>query len=363
MIHGLNSGHTRVAYRDSKLTRLLQEALKCSHAALMICTVSPEPRFIANTKYTLGYAAQAAAMRVAGAGTAAGASPAAVSPPPTQDVDREAKLREWLKSKGKTPRQPRSRLATRSPAASTKRKRPSTATGKRGTASLANVSPRSVSPKQLWGAGGGATSTKRRRKTARSPIDDGGGSCLAAAVAALRSDGHDHDREGEDSGSEEGAGSEAGVGAVTPPGTLRRALLTPGLRSRGVLDPASQARLERLEKSVLQRSLSLAPTTPRAESLREGAGTSSPTHRHACDLIAEGVRLEAKGSATDLQEALRLFQAGESCARACGIRDVINCAGCVLRCHSSCIGTVQHQAGTADSERRGQPGARRRWCE
>lgn len=62
VITALNSNNTVINYRDSKLTRLLQETLK-NHSttgySLMICTVSPRLVNIQETCYTLNYAAKA----------------------------------------------------------------------------------------------------------------------------------------------------------------------------------------------------------------------------------------------------------------------------------------------------------------
>eukprot|EP00823_Brevimastigomonas_motovehiculus_P007009 TRINITY_DN6028_c0_g1_i1.p1 TRINITY_DN6028_c0_g1~~TRINITY_DN6028_c0_g1_i1.p1 ORF type:complete len:821 (+),score=182.29 TRINITY_DN6028_c0_g1_i1:44-2506(+) len=58
VIAALNSGENRIPYRDSKLTRLLQDSLGGGSFAVMICTVSAHPRFHLFTARTLNFAAQ-----------------------------------------------------------------------------------------------------------------------------------------------------------------------------------------------------------------------------------------------------------------------------------------------------------------
>jgi hypothetical protein len=61
VITALNSGNTqqRVAYRDSKLTRLLQDSLGGSNQAIMICNVSPTTGMYQENLQTLNYAFKA----------------------------------------------------------------------------------------------------------------------------------------------------------------------------------------------------------------------------------------------------------------------------------------------------------------
>jgi kinesin family protein 22 len=56
VISSLNAGQTRVPYRDSKLTRLLQDSLGGSSNALMICNIAPGIRFQLFTARTLEFA-------------------------------------------------------------------------------------------------------------------------------------------------------------------------------------------------------------------------------------------------------------------------------------------------------------------
>lgn len=105
VIRGINTKAPRIAFRDSKLTRLLREALRSSHAAVMVCTVSENPRDVAQTRHTLTYAAKAAAMKVSGEGCAPvppAPTPAAhAGVPPTPS--RAEQLAEWQRRHGRTP--------------------------------------------------------------------------------------------------------------------------------------------------------------------------------------------------------------------------------------------------------------------
>jgi hypothetical protein len=61
VIHALNANanstsQVHVPYRDSKLTRILQDSLGGDSHAVMICCVAPEPKFTATTATTLHFA-------------------------------------------------------------------------------------------------------------------------------------------------------------------------------------------------------------------------------------------------------------------------------------------------------------------
>ena len=60
MIDGLHSGESRIPFRDSKLTRLLQDSLggSASHA-IMICCVAPTAALASETCQALCYASKA----------------------------------------------------------------------------------------------------------------------------------------------------------------------------------------------------------------------------------------------------------------------------------------------------------------
>ncbi|KAJ3481993.1 hypothetical protein NLI96_g7286 [Meripilus lineatus] len=56
VVHALNQGASRIPYRDSKLTRLLQDALGGSSLGLLICNISPAAKFRQDTLNTLNFA-------------------------------------------------------------------------------------------------------------------------------------------------------------------------------------------------------------------------------------------------------------------------------------------------------------------
>jgi len=56
VINSLNAGETRIPYRDSKLTRLLQDSLGGGNWSMMICNVSPNPAHLIWTQRTLSFA-------------------------------------------------------------------------------------------------------------------------------------------------------------------------------------------------------------------------------------------------------------------------------------------------------------------
>jgi kinesin family member 22 len=53
VVHALNSGHSRIPYRDSKLTRILQDALGGNAVGLLICNLAPGTKFRTDTLNTL----------------------------------------------------------------------------------------------------------------------------------------------------------------------------------------------------------------------------------------------------------------------------------------------------------------------
>ncbi|QRV90739.1 kinesin motor domain protein [Ceratobasidium sp. AG-Ba] len=56
VVHALNQRAARVPYRDSKLTRILQDALGGSSISLLICNIAPGVRFKQDTLNTLNFA-------------------------------------------------------------------------------------------------------------------------------------------------------------------------------------------------------------------------------------------------------------------------------------------------------------------
>ncbi|EIN08651.1 kinesin-domain-containing protein [Punctularia strigosozonata HHB-11173 SS5] len=56
VVHALNSGASRIPYRDSKLTRILQDALGGQSVGLLICNLAPGTRFRQDTLNTLNFA-------------------------------------------------------------------------------------------------------------------------------------------------------------------------------------------------------------------------------------------------------------------------------------------------------------------
>ncbi|KAL1758520.1 kinesin with motor region at N-terminus [Schizophyllum commune] len=59
VIDALNRGESRIPYRDSKLTRVLQDALGGSSMGLLICNIAPGAKFRKDTLNTLNFAAKA----------------------------------------------------------------------------------------------------------------------------------------------------------------------------------------------------------------------------------------------------------------------------------------------------------------
>ncbi|KAG8745374.1 hypothetical protein FRC10_008233 [Ceratobasidium sp. 414] len=58
VVHALNQRATRIPYRDSKLTRILQDALGGSSISLLICNIAPGARFKQDTLNTLNFASR-----------------------------------------------------------------------------------------------------------------------------------------------------------------------------------------------------------------------------------------------------------------------------------------------------------------
>lgn len=56
VVHALNQGASRIPYRNSKLTRILQDALGGSSIGLLICNLAPGVRFRQDTLNTLNFA-------------------------------------------------------------------------------------------------------------------------------------------------------------------------------------------------------------------------------------------------------------------------------------------------------------------
>ncbi|CUA73803.1 Kinesin-like protein KIF22 [Rattus norvegicus] [Rhizoctonia solani] len=58
VVHALNQRATRIPYRDSKLTRILQDALGGSSISLLICNIAPGAKFKQDTLNTLNFASR-----------------------------------------------------------------------------------------------------------------------------------------------------------------------------------------------------------------------------------------------------------------------------------------------------------------
>ncbi|CAL1699806.1 unnamed protein product [Somion occarium] len=56
VVHALNQGASRIPYRNSKLTRILQDALGGSSVGLLICNIAPAPKYRQDTLNTLNFA-------------------------------------------------------------------------------------------------------------------------------------------------------------------------------------------------------------------------------------------------------------------------------------------------------------------
>ncbi|KAG8732389.1 hypothetical protein FRC11_014004 [Ceratobasidium sp. 423] len=58
VVHALNQRATRIPYRDSKLTRILQDALGGTSISLLICNIAPGAKFKQDTLNTLNFASR-----------------------------------------------------------------------------------------------------------------------------------------------------------------------------------------------------------------------------------------------------------------------------------------------------------------
>src|SRR5690606_17179730 len=62
VVHALNSGHHRIPYRDSKLTRILQDSLGGKSRATMIANISPSTQHFYDSYKTLQFAMKSKAI-------------------------------------------------------------------------------------------------------------------------------------------------------------------------------------------------------------------------------------------------------------------------------------------------------------
>ena len=108
VVNALNDG-ARVPYRDSKLTRLLQDSLGGNSNAIMIANISPCQQFFVETQRTLNFASKS--RQIVNKPTIhAEAIQLRTEADPAEE--RRKKLEEWRRSKGKAPKKPTTQPAT-----------------------------------------------------------------------------------------------------------------------------------------------------------------------------------------------------------------------------------------------------------
>ncbi|XAR68946.1 Plus-end-directed kinesin ATPase [Bertholletia excelsa] len=125
VIYALNNNHPRVPYRESKLTRILQDSLGGTSRALMVACLNPGD--YQESVHTVSLAARSRHISNF-------VSSANKNDTPKVKVDMEAKLRAWLESKGKTKSAQRmgafnSPFLSRTPASASSAKKPGTYQG------------------------------------------------------------------------------------------------------------------------------------------------------------------------------------------------------------------------------------------
>ncbi|KAJ0235077.1 Kinesin-like protein KIN-10B [Hirschfeldia incana] len=111
VVHALNSNLPRVPYRESKLTRILQDSLGGTSRALMVTCLNPG-------EYQESLRTVSLAARSRHISNNISLNPKVETP--KVKIDMEAKLQSWLESKGKTKSTHRMMAAIRSPLIGTK---------------------------------------------------------------------------------------------------------------------------------------------------------------------------------------------------------------------------------------------------